>query len=262
MPTTRLLARTNIQRQVDALTALCSVIEEEVYGQIVDLLTVVAKSKYLRRIIMTGVGKNANIATKISETMASLGIPSFYLNTAHTGHGDYGFIGHNDVIVHISRSGTTREMLETAAHTKLIRPNVKQILVHCKPEKPKCPDMDIELCIGRVQEGDEHGLAPTTSTTALLCILDCIAIEVSHNIGFQRMDFLKLHPDGALGAMLKAESETNTSNFNKEDSLGAMPLANQVRYLQEIGDVDEVDRILKAVGRAALDLPQPGREHV
>jgi arabinose-5-phosphate isomerase len=210
---------------------------------------------------MTGVGKNANIATKIAETMASLGIPSFYLNTAHTGHGDYGFIGPNDVIVHISRSGTTREMLETAAHVKVIRPNVKQILIHCKPTKPRGEHMDYELCIGGVQEGDEHGLAPTTSTTALLCTLDCIAVQVSHNIGFKRLDFLKFHPDGALGAMLKAETATLPEpTFKTEDSLGAKPLRDQVQYLEQIGDPDAT-AILEAVGRAALDLPLPGQEH-
>lgn len=204
-PASRAIARTNISRQAAAITALYDVVNTVEYQVIVELLTEVAKMGYQSRVIVTGVGKNANIAAKISETMASLGIPSMYLNTAHTGHGDYGFIGPRDVIVHISRSGTTREMLETIKHVKVIRPNVNQILIHCKPTKPKNTDVNIELCIGEAKEGDEHSLAPTTSTTALLCILDCISVEVSHNIGFQRLDFLKLHPDGALGAMLAAE---------------------------------------------------------
>ena len=201
------LALTNIDRQAFAILALKGVLESAEYQVIVDLLTFWCKERpFENRIIITGVGKNSNIAAKISETMASLGIQSMYLNTAHTGHGDFGFIGPNDVIIHISRSGTTREMLETIKHVKIIRPNVNQILIHCKPSKPKNTDVNIELCIGEAKEGDEHGLAPTTSTTALLCILDCIAIEVSHNMGFQRLDFLKLHPDGALGEMLKAEA--------------------------------------------------------
>lgn len=201
------LAFTNIERQASAILSLKSVIETKEYEDIVLDVLKVARQDYKGRVIITGVGKNANIAAKISETMASLGIPSMYLNTAHTGHGDYGFIGHHDLIIHISRSGTTREMLETIQHVTVIRPKVKQILIHCKPTKPKNPHVDHELCIGAVAEGDEHGLAPTTSTTALLCILDCIAVHVSSELGFQRMDFLKLHPDGALGAMLKAESE-------------------------------------------------------
>lgn len=257
-----MLANDNITKQIAALQNLYKVLVDPVYTEIVDLLTKVAQTQYLRRIILTGVGKNANIATKIAETMASLGIPAFYLNTAHTGHGDYGFIGHNDVIVHISRSGTTREMLETAAHTKLIRPNVKQVLIHCKPTKPVCEHMDLELCLGKVEEGDEHGLAPTTSTTALLCALDCISIQVSHNVGFERMDFLKLHPDGALGDMLKAETMQTPSKFNSDLSLGELPMKNQVEYLQAVDDNVEADALIMAVGRAALDLPQPGMEHV
>lgn len=202
----RALACTNITRQAAAITNLFDVVDTAPYQEIVNLLTVWCRDRpFQNRIIITGVGKNANIAAKISETMASLGIQSMNLNTAHTGHGDFGFIGPNDVIIHISRSGTTREMLETIKHVKVIRPDVVQILIHCKPTKPKNTEVDIELCIGEAKEGDEHGLAPTTSTTALLCILDCIAIEVSHNMGFKRLDFLKLHPDGALGAMLTAE---------------------------------------------------------
>lgn len=205
----RWLARTNIARSLSAIYELYKTTETQSYQQIVDLISDWSKKDrvYTNRIIITGVGKNANIAAKISETMASLGIASMYLNTAHTAHGDYGFIGPNDVIIHISRSGTTNEMIETINHVRVIRPDVKQILIHCNPTKPINTNIDIELCLNAVQEGDAHKLAPTTSTTALLCILDCIAIEVSHRAGFQRLDFLKLHPGGALGAMLKAEKK-------------------------------------------------------
>ena len=199
------LATQCIDRQVAALARLHAVIETPEYNEIVAIVTEVAKQNYASRVMISGVGKNSNIATKISETMASLGIPSMYLNASHTGHGDFGFVGPNDVIIHISRSGKTREMLEAIDHIKVIRPDVFQILIHCKKDKPKNPNIDIELFIGSVAEGDEFGLAPTTSTTALLCTLDCISVQVSHNIGFKRLDFLKYHPDGQLGEMLKAE---------------------------------------------------------
>lgn len=205
MSTSRLLARTNIDRQLGALQQLYDVIEKPQYSWLVDSVTAIGKADYTRRVMIAGVGKNSNIASKISETMASLGLPSFYLNVSHCGHGDFGFIGPNDLIIHISRSGTTREMVEAIKHVRLIRPQVQQVLIHCKPEKAVNEDVDYEICIGAVKEGDEHGLAPTTSTTALLCFLDCVAVQASHNIGFERLDFLKFHPDGALGAMLKQE---------------------------------------------------------
>lgn len=201
------LALQCIQRQIDALSGLPEIVSNSYeYQQIVNLVADLAVANDGRRVLMAGVGKNSNIAAKISQTMASLGIPSMAINVSHLGHGDYGFIGSRDVIIHISRSGTTREMLEGIEHIKLIFPGVKQVLIHCKPTKPTNPDVDVELCIGSVKEGDEHELAPTTSTTALLCILDCISVQVSSLIGFERMDFLKFHPDGALGEMLKAEA--------------------------------------------------------
>lgn len=200
------LATQCIDRQVAALARLHAVIETPEYNQIVEIVTEVSKQNYTSRVMIAGVGKNSNIAHKISETMASLGIPSFYLNVSHCGHGDFGFVGPNDVIIHISRSGQTREMMIAMEHLKLIRPEVIQILIHCKKDKPLNKFADFELFIGAVAEGDEFGLAPTTSTTALLCTLDCISVQVSHNIGFKRLDFLKFHPDGALGEMLKAEA--------------------------------------------------------
>ena len=106
------LATQCIDRQVSALARLHSVIETTEYQIITELITEIAKMDYAARVMIAGVGKNSNIASKISETMASLGIPSFYLNVSHCGHGDYGFIGHEDMVIHISRSGTTREMVE------------------------------------------------------------------------------------------------------------------------------------------------------
>lgn len=200
------LAENCIAQQIKALQNLYSVITTEVYVEILDIITELTINRDSgRRLILAGVGKNANIATKISETMASLGIPTFYLNISHCGHGDYGFINKNDVIIHVSRSGKTREMLEVIEHVKLILPTVKQILIHCNDTKPANSTLDLELFIGSVVEGDEFGLAPTTSTTALLCLLDSLAVEASHRAGFAELDFLKNHPDGALGERLKAK---------------------------------------------------------
>lgn len=201
------LALQVVARQLEALNLIPAVLDTPEYRVLVTLVTDVAKHQLTdgRRVLMAGVGKNSNIASKISQTMASLGIPSMAINVSHLGHGDYGYIGHYDVIIHISRSGTTREMIEAIEHISLIRPTVTQVLIHCKPTKPANTTVGLEICLGAVPEGDEHSLAPTTSTTQLLCFLDCVSVQASHNIGFERLDFLKYHPDGALGEMLKAE---------------------------------------------------------
>ena len=207
MDTPNSLAEHCINQQIFALDYLHKVIKTKEYELARDVIEQAAKSNYTRRVLTAGVGKNANIATKIAETMMSLGIAAGSINVSHLGHGDYGGIGHNDVIIHISRSGTTSEMVEAMRHICDIRPHVTQILVHCNKDKPKNIHANIELFIGAVVEGDEFGLAPTTSTTALLCILDCLSVEVSHNIGFKRMDFLTFHPPGAFGQLLQAEKK-------------------------------------------------------
>lgn len=158
-----------------------------------------------KRLVITGVGKNANIATKISETMASLGISCFYLNTSHAAHGDYGFLQPSDIVIHISRSGTTQEMLDAIMYIHEAKLVHSQVLIHCNPAVPKNSALAFEICIGKVIEGDKHKLAPTASTTALLCLLDAIAATLSDLRGFERYDFLRLHPAGALGKQLKEE---------------------------------------------------------
>lgn len=207
------LAITCIDRQIEALTNIREMVQTSgEYNKILELIVCTAKTDYHRKVLIAGVGKNASIASKISDTMVSLGIPSDALNVSHLGHGDYGRVGHYDLIIHISRSGTTREMLEAIDHIALIRPAAVQVLIHCKPFKPLNKNLFAELFIGAVDEGDEFKLAPTTSTTALLCVLDCLSVQTSNAIGFERLDFLKFHPSGALGDLLKAEQASKATS--------------------------------------------------
>jgi len=163
------------------------------------------------KICITGVGKNASLAMKASETFASLGLRSAYLNTSHLSHGDFGFIGTEDIVIHLSRSGTTIEMLSAAAHLDKISPNVVQVLLTCQPidffkGSFNHRIFDWIIYTGSVTEIDFHALAPTTSTTILLTLLDILGTQLSQKIGFTREDFLKYHPGGALGNMLREEA--------------------------------------------------------
>ncbi|QQO96281.1 arabinose 5-phosphate isomerase [Acinetobacter phage Minot] len=205
------LALKVVEDQNDALDYLHTAIavNGDKYSNMIDILKVVAASNYRQRIVITGVGKNSNLATKASETFASLGIPSMYLNTCHYSHGDAGFIGHDDIVIHVSRSGKTEEMQYMARHLKTIRPNVLQILLHCNSqltEEQKAP-FDIEFGIPGIVECDDNHLAPTTSTTVLLVLLDTIGVILSKHLRFTREDFYSYHPGGSLGAMLKSESK-------------------------------------------------------
>ena len=191
------LINTCIQREIDALEHLKKTVQSAEYAQIIEHLS--TQRDYSRRIIVTGVGKNSFIAEKCTATMASLGIPALPLNTTHCSHGDFGIIGQYDTVIHISRSGRTKEMLESIHYISNIFPHVTQILIHCNSKKPRS-EAKFELWCGDVIEGDKFSLAPTASTTALLCILDTIAVELSHRLSFAALDFFKYHPGGSLGA--------------------------------------------------------------
>jgi D-arabinose 5-phosphate isomerase GutQ len=186
-----------INKEISGLNGLFQVVRTEEYKQIINHLS--NFRDYSARIIVAGVGKNSFIAEKAVASMASLGIPAMSLNISHCSHGDYGAIGPRDTVIHISRSGKTAEMVEAINYISNIRPHVVQILIHCNSNKPKS-EANYELWCGDVQEGDKYSLAPTSTTTTLLCLLDTIAVELSHRAGFTSLDFFKYHPGGSLGA--------------------------------------------------------------
>ncbi|ADI96322.1 conserved hypothetical protein [Acinetobacter phage Ac42] len=207
-------AKAVIEEQIRCMNNLSVFLDEnsEKYEQMMDsiLNTVFGSRMYSNRVVITGVGKNANLAAKASETFASLGVPSLYLNTCHYAHGDAGFIGYSDVVIHVSRSGKTEEMQGMARHLRGIRPEVKQILLSCNdnlPEEMKEP-FDFVMNVPGVVECDENKLAPTSSTTVLLALLDTIGINLSKEIGFTRQDFLTYHPGGSLGQMIRENRST------------------------------------------------------
>lgn len=202
-------AKQALYLQGQALITLAAHVEmnRAQYERILEDLRRPGLSNYESRIIITGVGKNAHIAAKASETFASLGIPSLYLNTGHYSHGDAGFIGPQDILIHISRSGKTEEMIGVVQHLRKIRPNVIQILLHCNPSMPLeyIPMFDHTFCTGQAIEIDDNKLAPTMSTTLLLALIDTFAINLSSERKFTPADFLAFHPGGALGAQLRGE---------------------------------------------------------
>ena len=161
------------------------------------------------RIYISGVGKNSNIATKISESMASLGVRSGFMNPTNYLHGDAGYIEDDDVVIYITRSGKTDEIHAMARHLYSKRPHINQYLIHCNSELTQIyrtiNPFTRELFIPDICEGDELELAPTTSTTVFLCLLDTITVALSSELEFTKEDFLSYHPGGNLGNTLRKE---------------------------------------------------------
>lgn len=152
------------------------------------------------KVVVTGMGKSGQICRKIAATLASTGTPAFFLHPAEGIHGDLGMIAKGDVVVAISYSGETGELLQ-------ILPSVKRlgIPIVCMTGNPKsslAKFSEIVLDLGVREEACPMGLAPTSSTTVTLAMGDALAISVLERRGFKEDDFALLHPGGSLGRKL------------------------------------------------------------
>ena len=152
------------------------------------------------RVIVTGIGKSANISTKIVATLNSTGTPAIFMHAADAIHGDLGIIQENDVVVCISKSGNTPEI-------KVLLPLIKNygnkvIAITGNPASFLGSNADFTLNSFVEKEADPNNLAPTTSTTAQLVMGDALAICLLHLNNFSSKDFAKYHPGGALGKKL------------------------------------------------------------
>jgi arabinose-5-phosphate isomerase len=176
-----------------------------------------------RNLIATGMGKSGLIARKISATMASLGQPSHFLHPSEAVHGDLGRVKRGDVVLALSYSGGTEELLTLAS---LLRPDKIPLIGISSSDKTKLAQMcDVHLPVGEIAEACPLALAPTSSTTAMLALGDAVALAVSRRRNFDADDFHKLHPGGALGMGLRPI--TQILRFRVGDSERRLPVVRQ-----------------------------------
>lgn len=152
------------------------------------------------RVIVTGIGKSGHIANKIAATLASTGTPAFFVHAAEAIHGDLGMITQRDIVLTISKSGETQEILAFAPLLK--RLGVFIISLTCAPQSTIAKLSDINLDMNLQREACTLNLAPTSSTTATLAMGDAIAITLLQARGFTADDFAQSHPGGKLGRTL------------------------------------------------------------
>jgi arabinose-5-phosphate isomerase len=152
------------------------------------------------RVIVTGMGKSGHIGGKIAATLASTGTPAFFLHPAEAGHGDLGMITRQDVVLALSNSGETAEILVLLPHLK--RLGVPLVALTGRSGSTLARAADIALDVSVEQEACPHNLAPTTSTTATLAMGDALAVAVLEARGFSAEDFARAHPGGNLGRRL------------------------------------------------------------
>ena len=155
------------------------------------------------RLIVTGVGKSGHIGAKIASTMASTGTPAFFVNPLDAFHGDLGMICEGDVVIAISNSGQTDELLRFIP--MLADRNIPIISMSGNPESLLAKYSDCHLDISVTHEACPLNLAPTSSTTATLAMGDAIACALMTVRNFQAKDFARFHPGGSLGRRLLAK---------------------------------------------------------
>jgi arabinose-5-phosphate isomerase len=152
------------------------------------------------RVIVTGMGKSGHIGGKIAATLASTGTPAFFLHPAEAGHGDLGMITRQDVVVALSNSGETGELLMLLPHLKRLAVPLVAVTGRTGSTLARAADVVLDVSVG--EEACPHNLAPTTSTTATLAMGDALAVAVLEARGFSAEDFARAHPGGNLGRRL------------------------------------------------------------
>lgn len=188
------LAKTVLRREAQALEFLAQTIDDTFLKAVQLLLHCQG------RVVVSGVGKSGHIGCKVAATFASTGTPSFFVHAGEAAHGDLGMITRNDVVLAISNSGTTAELLTIVPAIK--REGAKLIAMTSAPDSALARYADIHLDVGVRQEACPLGLAPTTSTTATLALADALAVACLQAKGFSADDFARSHPGGALGRRL------------------------------------------------------------
>ena len=152
------------------------------------------------RVVITGMGKSGHIGDKIAATMASTGTPSFFMHPGEASHGDLGMITPRDVVIALSNSGETDEILTIVPLIKRI--GVPLISMTGNPNSTLARESDVHIDISVEKEACPLGLAPTASTTATLAMGDALAVALLEARGFTADDFARSHPGGRLGRRL------------------------------------------------------------
>lgn len=153
------------------------------------------------KLVVMGVGKSGHVGEKIAATLASTGTPSFFVHATEAVHGDLGMIGKDDVVILISNSGETKEVLNALVNIK--KQGIKTISITKNKNSTLAKNTDIAICYKYKEECDHLHLAPTVSSTLTLVVGDALAVLLCEKRGFTAEDFHLYHPGGSLGKMLE-----------------------------------------------------------
>ncbi|GHT95895.1 putative phosphosugar isomerase [Alphaproteobacteria bacterium] len=188
-------AKSVIREEISGLTEMCNGLNGS-FSAAIDLIY----SKKNGHVIVSGMGKPGHIGRKISATLSSTGTPSFFLHPAEASHGDLGVISKDDVLLVLSFSGNTNELMPMLSYAN--RFGIDIIGVTSNEKSVLAKASQINIIVPSIHEACPHNLAPTTSTTVMIAIGDAIALCLLKRKNFNSDDFKQLHPGGALGKRL------------------------------------------------------------
>ncbi|MEJ2394449.1 MAG: KpsF/GutQ family sugar-phosphate isomerase [Candidatus Thiodiazotropha sp.] len=188
------LGRAVVETEAAAITALLDRLDER-FEQACHYLL-----ECRGRIVVTGMGKSGHIGNKIAATLASTGSPAFFVHPGEASHGDLGMITPQDVVLALSNSGETSELLTILPLLKRLRTPL--IAMTGKPQSTLARESEVHLDVSVEKEACPLGLAPTSSTTATLVMGDALAVALLQARGFTAEDFALSHPGGSLGRRL------------------------------------------------------------
>lgn len=180
--------------EIEALTQVRDCLDES-FEKIVNAIT-----ECKGKVIVTGMGKSGHIASKIAATMASLGTSSFFLHPAEALHGDLGMVSSNDIVIAISNSGESDEIVNILPNIKLIGARI--VGISSNPNSTLIRSCDLPFVFPKMKEACNMSLAPTSSTTATLVFGDALAVVLSGISGFSKDNYALIHPAGSLGKRL------------------------------------------------------------
>ncbi|MFL2543825.1 MAG: SIS domain-containing protein [Alphaproteobacteria bacterium] len=192
-------AKKTLSTEIKELKNLSKIFNNNFYKAVILL------SKVKGRVIVTGVGKSAHIGNKISATLASTGTPSYLIHATEASHGDLGGITKNDCILAISNSGETSELNNIISYSK--RFDIPLVSISSNAKSSLYKNSTVGIVYKKPIEACPHNLAPTSSTTVMLVIGDCMAMSLLELKGFKSSQFKSFHPGGNLGKDLKRVDE-------------------------------------------------------
>jgi len=233
-----------LEQEAEAIIALKEVLDEKTVNQAIDMIL-----DCKGRIVITGVGKSGIIGRKINATLASTGTPSLFLHPAEGLHGDLGMVTKDDIVLAISNSGESDEVLRLIPSIKKI--GAKMIAIVQNTKSTLAMKSDLVLTIGKVEEVCPLGLAPTTSTTVTLALGDALAVALLKARDFKPEDFAVYHPSGSLGRKLLLTVKDVVNSTKKNPIIHGSSTIKEALFLmtaQGMGATSIVDQDDKLVG--------------